>query len=196
MNLSAIKEKLACLTSTDKDLKLFGAEKHQFVSKKVREYQIKWFEFKHRITLPSEYRAFLLEIGYGAGPHYGIHPLNKSIKWLKEWNEVFPGDFSLNNPFEFTTQDAIKFKQQNRENPESCFHHSLTHLNGILPICYEGCAYHTYLVISGEQRGYLWAYCEDDALTKPVGLSKQFSFLEWYNYWLDESIEEAKEKTA
>jgi hypothetical protein len=192
MSWAVTKEKLALLARTEKASRLFGAEKHQFVSKRVPEYQIKWFEFKHRITLPSEYRTFLLEVGYGAGPHYGIHSLNKGIHWLNEWNEIVEGDYSLHNPFSLTGEDATTLIRQT--DPDSL--PSLTSLNGMLPICYEGCAYHTYLVVTGEQRGYLWAYCEDDALTSPVGSGRQFSFLEWYSYWLNECLQAIEEKTA
>jgi hypothetical protein len=196
MNWSLIKEKLTLLTQRKEALKLFGANEHQFISRKVPEYQMKWFEFKHRISLPSEYRAFLTTIGYGAGPNYGIHSLTQSIKWLNDWNDNFQQAYSLHKPFELSTRDAVRLMQQRTENPESCFSQSLTQLNGLLPISYEGCAFHTYLVITGEQRGYLWSYCEDDALTEPIGPHAQFTFLEWYHYWINDCLEKIEEKTA
>jgi hypothetical protein len=63
-------------------------------------------------------------------------------------------------------------------------------MNGAIPICHQGCAYRQWLVIQGEQRGFVWDDNRaDNAGIAPV-LSKSgepVTFADWYLGWLDDS---------
>jgi hypothetical protein len=64
----------------DPGLVVFGADEHRYrLRPPVSIEQLRDFEKLHGITLPSDYRQFLLQAGNGgAGPYYGILPLEES----------------------------------------------------------------------------------------------------------------------
>ena len=57
----------------------FGESKHGFrLGPPLGEGELAAFEQVHGVSLPAGYRAFLTEIGNGgAGPYYGLVPLEK-----------------------------------------------------------------------------------------------------------------------
>src|SRR5688500_19048437 len=63
--------------------KPFGAEQHKLrLNPRLSDSAAAAFECEHRIELPADYRAFLLRGGNGgAGPSYGIYP-------LEDWDRV------------------------------------------------------------------------------------------------------------
>src|SRR5258708_39519318 len=65
-----------------RSLSCFGSESHGFrLNSPLHEAELQAFETKHRIRLPDDYRTFLKHAGNGgAGPYYGIFPLDK-------WND-------------------------------------------------------------------------------------------------------------
>jgi hypothetical protein len=56
---------------------IFGASEHRFTLNAPRlEADVRVVEQQHAIRLPADYRRFLLEAGNGgAGPYYGVFPL-------------------------------------------------------------------------------------------------------------------------
>ena len=58
----------------------FGAEHHRFeLGPRLPEVVVAEFEDRHEVELPPEYRRFLIELGNGgAGPGYGLTPLNRA----------------------------------------------------------------------------------------------------------------------
>ena len=60
--------------------------------------------------------------------------------------------------------------------------------NGILPIQTEGCTYHSYIILSGQQQGKIWSLDSNEFDTLPAGLITEFSFLDWFESWIDKSI--------
>jgi hypothetical protein len=68
-------------------------------------------------------------------------------------------------------------------------------MNGAIPICHLGCALREWLVVSGEQKGFIWK----DSRTDNGGISPvynasggQANFSDWYMSWLDESLRKAE----
>ena len=64
-------------------------------------------------------------------------------------------------------------------------------MNGAIPICHLGCAYRQWLVINGEQRGYVW--CDERVDDKGVYPLRdeggmQTTFADWYMTWLHKSL--------
>jgi hypothetical protein len=102
--------------------------------------EIESVELAHRIRLPEDYRAFLLEIGNGGvGPGYGLLPLESALA------ERGQGIYGLAEPF---------------VPPRSCADWVQLRAPGMLPIHHDGCAYFTGLVISGPERGTVWSYVD------------------------------------
>jgi len=173
----------------------------------LSEAKVSAFEAQHRISLPDEYREFLLRIGNGgAGPYYGIFPLGKidGSYDVKPWheNDGFVG--VLSEPFALTTSwndltgkppddlvddDDGEYWKQMDEFEKRYWGTSL--MNGVVPICHEGCALRIWIVVTGDQAGRLWRdrraeFRGLEPLLTTDGAPATFS--RWYNEWLDRSI--------
>lgn len=132
--------------------------------------EIEAFERTYRISLPDDYRRFLLEIGDGApGPGEGILPFRHGV--IEEAVGVpFPGR---------NTGDDEADDEHNAEIDIVDWH------NGVLPIAEfdeNGVSY--YVVVHGEERGRIW---EVDGEYSPAAspLCRPLNFREWYALWLD-----------
>lgn len=73
--------KLSLLRLRDPGLRLFGAATHRYrLNACLSREELQNFEASVGVTLPEEYRDFLLRFGNGgAGPGYGLLPLKESI---------------------------------------------------------------------------------------------------------------------
>lgn len=80
--LLRIKEKLQKLAQFDPQCTLFGAAKHKYsLNPKKTPLELESFEAQHNLTLPQEYRDFLIQLGNGgAGPYYGLFSLEEGVK--------------------------------------------------------------------------------------------------------------------
>ena len=187
---------------------VFGANGHTFVvNATLSEAKISAFETQHRISLPNDYREFLLRIGNGgAGPYYGIFPLGKmdGTYDVKAWheNDGFVG--VLSEPFSLTTDwndltgmppdDLVddeegEYEKRIEEFEKQYWRASL--MNGAIPICHEGCALRIWLVVTGEQGGRLWRDRRAEFMgVEPICTADgaHATFSRWYNEWLDRSV--------
>ena len=69
-------------------------------------------------------------------------------------------------------------------------------MDGAIPICHLGCALRQWLVIHGEQRGFVWNdFRADYRGLSPVlgGSGEPVTFSDWYMGWLDDSFMKAGE---
>lgn len=164
----------------------------------IEEDRLRAFEEAQGITLPDEYRAFLLTAGEGAsGPDYGLVTLEHAIK---ERGETIYG---LADPFPVpaSTADLLDFA-----------------VGGILPVAYGGCSYFTGIITTGPARGEMWFSVEArpgwvpcwkgallgangkpyaapagadpyratyDAVLDPVNAGLRIGFAAWYASWLE-----------
>jgi len=122
------------------------------------------FESANRIRLPNDYRRFLAIVGNGgAGPFYGLAPLNADGQ-------------DLSRPFPFTTAtDAFADEELER------LLNFRVGYPGILEICDHGCAVFSCLVVNGPAYGTIWDGRED---LYPTGLT----FGMWYRRWLERAL--------
>jgi hypothetical protein len=159
------------------------------------------FEKEHRITLPEDYRGFLIHVGNGgAGPAYGIFRLGEMddgfdhAQW--EENDGFVG--VLSEPFPHTEDwndladkpdddinDEDELERQMEAFEEKYF--DTKYVNGAIPICHIGCALRRWLVLTGTERGHIW--CDDRADQGglyPLRLhnADRVTFIDWYLDWL------------
>lgn len=167
--------------------------------------ELESLELTHRLTLPEDYRRFLLEVADGgAGPGYGLYSLAHALE------ERGPGVWGLDDPFEppIDRGDAIDLRAP-----------------GMLLLNHDGCSFYGGLAVSGPVAGTVWAYVEVDPgwipsvegeLVGPDGApfdlrgsevadyqewyevmlsarnrARWQSFASWYGTWLDGVISQA-----
>jgi hypothetical protein len=201
---AAIRDALRRLQVAAPDI--FGAQGHRFtLNATLVEADVRAFERQHAITLPTDYRQFLIELGDGgAGPYYGIFPLglfDGAGAALEPW-----GDFvgSLAQPFAFREawndltgfpDDALAARDEAEyERRLDAFEQrywSPSKMHGAFPICHMGCALRILPVLSGDEAGHVWY----DGRADYTGLApvlthsgEHASFGAWYMQWLDEAL--------
>jgi hypothetical protein len=185
---------------------VFGGADHKFLLNPVlSEAEVKSFEMRHSIELPTDYRSFLLTIGDGgAGPYCGVFPLGKMDDGfnLKSWEEgdgfigILAKPFLLKEPWnDLSTQPSSELLETNEKEYERQLeefekaHWNPALLNGAIPLSHMGCALRVWLIVSGERAGSLWR----DGRTDDTGLSPIFTrdqrpatFSSWYLDWLQD----------
>lgn len=154
------------------------------------EAEIATFETAHGISLPSEYRRFLKELGNGgAGPGYGIFPLGEgeeeplADEVLQNLAQPFPHDASWNDTSLIEDDGFGGFVPS-----EAYYARSV--MAGAMEIATEGCALFYLLVVSGPRAGEIWFDRRADGkglapLTDEQGTALTFDA--WYMRWLDNS---------
>lgn len=217
-----LKKNLTQLAILDATFEVFGSESHQYQFKPcLSDKDIQVFESRYNITLPSEYRNFLLEIGNGgAGPGYGLsglsgiesedvipeklYPenyeiLSKPFPLTKAWNDL---DLIVNNNTDLVSKNDDYFDDK--------------FIHGTLTITNYGCGIYAMLVITGEQSGKIWI---DDRTNDngiyPASLSfchafhdispddshpnsnedQPLSFYDWYEDWLNRSLDQIRQSS-
>ena len=193
--IDTLKLKIQNLRKLDKRFRLFGSDHHKYKFRSsINNTQIKAFEQKHNIELPEDYRAFLLEFGNGGcGPGYGLIQLENGpydIPHNKEESEII----SLQSSFRFETYWNLEdFPKENYSTWEDEYD-QIKWADGMLRIAHLGCGIYCNIIISGNERGNIWiddrgsegGIYPDNYYTK----AKNYDFISWYTYWLDNAIKE------
>jgi hypothetical protein len=196
--IQGIKAKLPQSKKVDSNLKVFGAESHQYrLGNPATEAEVLSFEQKYAISLPACYRAFISQVGNGgisfansaAGPFYGIYPLGENVDE--------PGG---HNTVECLNNDCVIFPDMpdaywqslnaiidgNENIPDEVYEKELSKIfGGILPIGSQGCAYIHGIVLNGDYRGRV---VNLDLDRQKPRFAFEKNFLDWYERWLDEVI--------
>lgn len=182
--IQSIKAKLNQAKTKDQDLQIFGAASHQYlIHQPLQMEEIVDFEKRYRVSLPDSYKAYLLELGNGgpsfadsaAGPFYGIYPFGENL--------IEIGDA----PYEYLSKEAIVAPDMTDEAWET---HAGKLSNeelyaGILPLGSQGCSYLHGIILNGPYKGRVVNLDLDGQKPK---FSKDTTFLNWYERWLDEII--------
>lgn len=186
-------EKLKLLKRLDTEYKIFGASSHKYITNRVSEKEIANFEHKHSIILPDEFKSFLFHIGYGAGPDYGIYSLSEMETEFEDFRDCLsPTISNLYSACELSDGDAEALIDKKKKSPREYFYKKLHSCNGILPIQTQGCTYYSCFVLNGEQNGKIWYLDTNEFEVLPGGITREISFFEWYENWLDNSIKQLK----
>lgn len=167
--IESIRSKLARVVAMG--ARPFGFENHQLeLRPPVDERDLDAFEELYGVSLPEDYRAFLLGVASGgAGPGYGLAPFEDAPCY--ERSEYAP--VLLTAPFPHTEAHLLYEEDLPTEVPDP---------PGTLVLSHEGCGYLHLLIVSGDARGQVWI----DAYTSDVGIFPiAQSFSEWYERWLD-----------
>ncbi|AUI88068.1 hypothetical protein BS333_16990 [Vibrio azureus] len=185
-----IKQKLKKAYSVDSDFKVFGASSHKYcVKDPISNSKIEEFESTYRVTLPLCYKEFMLNVGNGgAGPYFGIYPLEYGVSLLAKkagetlGNEVLISPGITDDEWEELTLklDDVNLSDDVLDDLDAEFY------SGILPIGSQGCTYYHALVLNGKYAGRVVNV--DVALNMPILFCYENNFLDWYERWLDEVI--------
>lgn len=155
------------------------------------------FEGEHAVTLPADYRDFILSVANGGvGPVGGLERLGQFNS--TDWDELpgLVGD--LATPFPYTTKwnaapidgalpVAEQYKQQD-------WYWSAQHVAGAIPICDLGCGLRQMLIVSGPESGHVWFDDRADwqgLYPNPKGDNSRLSFFQWYRQWADSKLKAA-----
>ena len=198
IQIQRIKDKLLEAKKADKNLKVFGSDRHKYnINEPTIPQSVMEFEKKYSITLPDCYKAFVLEFGNGgigwqnsaAGPFLGIYSFGENINELiYEYAEKYLKSECVIVPK--MTDDFWKSLTKNIDKNEGVSDEDYkTELGklwaGILPIGSQGCTYLHGIVLTGQFKGRVMNLDMDRQ--KPQ-FAYEVNFLDWYERWLDEVI--------
>jgi uncharacterized protein (TIGR02996 family) len=184
-DLARIAQKIDQLCAQDTERRVFGAQwadaGHEYrLNAPPVEADVIDFELRHGLSLPGEYRAFLLRVGNGrVGPNYGLHTLDCSAHRPE-----------LSAPFGPTVAEAdaiataVRAARETRDWEPVPETRREWYRRGYLPLGDAGHGDNTALVLNGPMRGELWAEGE---WFVPIRDGKRAGgFLAWYESWLDQ----------
>jgi hypothetical protein len=176
------KEKLALIGAQGwrRYEKNFGVASHRFeMNPPLDRRALRAFEQEHGVEIPADYRAFLLEVGNGgAGPYYGLFPLERWDDASFDLGNDRPADY-LSKPSPLEPEMAFDedwVKKLTRPYEER--------YGGAIAIGTQGCSYETLLIVSGEYRG---SVCYVDLDDQPPRF-RDSDFISWYERWLDVTL--------
>jgi hypothetical protein len=189
-----IQKGLQALREKDPHYTLFGSGHHKYISNPLTEQEINSLESQHNVSLPIEYRTFLMEVGLGAGPGYGIMSISAGIALWSDDDEFLGLEKTdISKPFPHTDLDVKTIFSSKKLDPKYTPKLTRAPCDGALPICDMGCTFRYVLVITGEQRGKIW-YLNHLYGGKghwyPTTPRKHLSFYEWYLGWIENSLKE------
>jgi len=180
--------------------KTFGSETHRYkFNSCLTENILQSFEKSYGSTLPADYKSFLTQIGNGgSGPAYGLLPLldwnveleindnsflSTTFPHIDKWNAT--QDFDIDDDDYTETKEFQKWEED---------YFSNRHITGSIRICHYGCAIYYFLVVTGNNAGQIWVddRANDNGIYPAISKSTggQLTFLEWYDEWLTESLNE------
>jgi hypothetical protein len=136
------------------------------------------FEKRFGISLPEEYREFLLRIGNGAPgpPAYGLIKLAEPSKGTADYrSHTLEGLASMRKLFPFTKPWVWESGDASDEGTDEQIG------NGQLYLGTDGCGMDWFLIVTGPERGNVWMICGEGI--QPT-LPKR-CFLRWFEDWLD-----------
>jgi hypothetical protein len=216
-DFATIRDGLRRLRESTSPLKVFGSQAHGFrTHPPLSEKAVREFEAQHRVTLPPEYRGFLIQVGNGgAGPAYGLFQLGEMDDGFghKPWAEdggflgVLSQPFPHTGPWNDLSEEPV-YDESREDDPvwedeyqrqldawEDRVYWNPANVNGAVPICHLGCAQRQWLVVTGPEAGNVW----DDRRADYGGLKpvqqpgrERVTFLQWYRSWLEEALRQLR----
>jgi hypothetical protein len=201
--LHTIYSKIKTLIQKNKELVIFASKTHTYTLNPVlsEEYVQNWEE-KYGVQLPQDYKDFLTQIANGgAGPYYGLYSLENGIKEAKEYahineTEQIEDPFTIDFPVSKSEADTfVTYYYEcldDGEDDEIEFFEPFDPLTGCIFLSDYGCGWSYFLVIKGEMAGTVWF--QGDYLSPCIYKNRILTFSEWYENWLDTSLQEISPK--
>lgn len=195
-------EKLALLRWRDKQRIIFGAEQHGYALQQITRRDLLDLETHIGVILPSDYRTWLLEVGYGAGPYYGLFSPQRIAEELRYSESGTGGDVA--DASKIDSGQLQRFFAAIRDGGSSVGNGiSANSMIGAVPVGEQGCGGYSQILVAGEYRGAMFGECEEvlayqatpltafwpEAVSRnPAADQHPLSFLQWLDHWLDTSI--------
>lgn len=203
--LAEIKDKLGLLKRLDKRFQIVGANQHRYYSYAPEESEIQTFEKAIGIKLPSVFRDFLLEIGYGAGPSQGLWTLDQIRDEQNDFQrQAFKENRSISPSRSFPLDDEKQARkvadlwQDWKSTPPNLY--AKFPSDGCIPLQKHHNGFY-FLVTAGTMTGTLWSggsWGDWLPALRPIGMSRPkatlpfvkapLQFHEWYLSWLEQAI--------
>jgi hypothetical protein len=187
-HLQRVKE----LASLDTNRQVFASFQHRYhFGMKLWDAAIAPYEQRLGITIPDEYRSFLIECGDGGpGPYYGIYTLERALG--EDRPELISKPFELEKDFDLYREQAGELshpEHERRRNENPAYRAQCDEIanrffapetrSGTIAICEYGCGGFFRLVVSGDQYGRIWFFDDNGAWDLDLDLC------ELYGNWLD-----------
>lgn len=200
---TGVRERVLALRDAPRRREVFGAggSGHGFeLLPALTTGQLAAVETHLGVTLPPEYRAFLLEVGAGgAGPDYGPFPLSPpapgappaagpAARPFRPGLTALLDEHALAQPLPADHPDDAAFATAHAawQAREDALYDALT--DGTLHIGDRGCAYYNVLVLAGPHGGTVWedvrAVGEGIVPQRLVSGPGNLTFAAWYLHWL------------
>lgn len=212
---SDVRQRVEALARDERARDVFGAWRmngepgHTFrLAPPLRDDQVEAAEAQLGISLPGEYRDFLLQVSAGgAGPHYGLNTLvdgPEGWRWAGDEGRTYLGRLKLPCP---PADESIRLQEElaRREPDLAAYPDTGAYqdawrawqaeeqavdeqiLQGAVYLSHQGCGSMDWLVVTGPDRGHMWT---DDRPTDlpfaPMGTpEKPVGFADWYLDWLE-----------
>ena len=201
-DIAKLVEKLALLRWRDKQRVVFGAGRHGYALQRATLRDLLDLEAHIGVTLPGDYRTWLIEVGYGAGPYYGLFSPQRIAEELCYSESGTGGDVA-----DASKIDGVQLQRFFETVREAGSHVengiSANSLIGAVPVGEQGCGSYSHILVAGKYEGAMFGECEEllayqaTPLTafwreiisnNPAVDQRPLSFLQWMDYWLDTSI--------
>ncbi|GAA1233056.1 hypothetical protein GCM10009665_24200 [Kitasatospora nipponensis] len=210
-----VRERVHSLGSSAAGASVFGFLGHRFsLDEPLTSAEMAGLERQIGVTLPEEYRDFLLQVGAGgAGPAYGVFPVRRlQGRWRWEGDGAELADLSrLADPFPRQGPDPELVRALWEQHPQEEDFEEIEDFDdaveaweerwepvmfspdrtvGAIVISHLGCAARQWLIVSGLEAGRIWSDDRADdrdlvPLTDEHGAP--MTFARWYLNWLEQS---------
>jgi len=184
--LQRIKEKLKKAGKCDSKYEIFGASEHHYKLNKINKEELDRILADNDFKLPEDFYQFLVSLGTGAGPYYGISKISKLLNGNDNMNPskdciLYP-KMSIeewNNLIAPILDDNISDEEYDKAHERI--------MGGLAYIGTQGCEYDMYIVLNGSHCGRV-IYTDSFYENQPFFFVYETTFLDWYERWLDEII--------
>lgn len=202
------------MAKLDHTYNVFGAKSHRYVRNPVSDAQIDSLERRLETPLPTEYRSFLHEVGFGTGPYYGLWSPKQAFDELSDLSREVAAELGVEvrpcDPFPLSDLDLQLIEEKANLKDENVFAERPWPSSGCLPICHHGCTFWSVLVLQGQFVGCVWdvaCYVGYEGLwvpaARPPGILHEFgkmarkslsplpsppTFIQWYSGWLENCL--------
>ena len=146
------REEIEALSKLDARRSCFGSPSHRFQLRPVTLAEVRAFEEFCGINLPEDYRDYLLEVGFGAGPYHGLLNFGRIREELQMIYETYDEEYGGHQlpANEFGLESAI---DEALERGLPLQFRAPISSGGFIPFCEQGCEFLTVLVTTGKFRG-------------------------------------------
>ena len=201
--IARLAKTLETLSRHDRERQIFGADMHKYESTRPTLSEVERLEEQIGTRLPREYRAWLLEVGYGAGPYYGLFSPCQIEAELR-YHEAVGSNGDVIDAAGITPSHIAHYQEKVRS-AGSYFGLAITadSFRGAIPIGHQGCNGYSHLIVAGPQQGTVFGECCDligdpwtaaaafwpDSFSPDLPARRQpLSFLQWIEDWLGASM--------